>query len=127
VPPTQQPPAQVLLSHEHVPLLVSHKPLPQVPQACPAVPHWPGVCCAYGTHVLPLQQPAHVAGSQVHPPGPQVSPGAHAWPPGRLVLHLHSPPPPEQLSPMPAQNTHTLLPALGWQKGKTPSGSHALL
>lgn len=57
-------------------------------------------------HWLPLQQPAHVAGSQVHPEAVQVSPGAHALPPA-LVLHLHWPLP-AQLSPMPLQSRQAL-------------------
>jgi hypothetical protein len=40
VPPLQQPLGQVLVSHEHVPLVVSHRPLAHAAHAWPPVPHW---------------------------------------------------------------------------------------
>jgi hypothetical protein len=39
LPPAQHPLGHVLLSHEHVPLLVSQRPFEQVPQAEPLAPH----------------------------------------------------------------------------------------
>jgi hypothetical protein len=43
--------------------------VPHALHAAPSVPHWPGDCEAYGTHVLPLQQPAgHEAASHTHWP-----------------------------------------------------------
>jgi hypothetical protein len=38
-PPLQQPPAQVLASHEHVPTVVSQSPFAQGAHAAPLVPH----------------------------------------------------------------------------------------
>jgi hypothetical protein len=40
VPPLQQPLGHVLVSHEHVPLVVSHRPLLHAAHAWPLVPHW---------------------------------------------------------------------------------------
>jgi hypothetical protein len=68
-PPAQQPIAQVLASHEQLPLVVSQRPLPQAPQAAPPAPHPLADCEAYGTHVFPLQQPlGHDAASHTHVP-----------------------------------------------------------
>jgi hypothetical protein len=44
VPPLQQPFAQVLVSHEHVPLVVSQRPFVQVAHAAPPVPHFVADC-----------------------------------------------------------------------------------
>ena len=68
----QQPPGQVFTSHEHVPLVVSHRPLPQAAQVAPAVPHEPLDSDDHDSHVPvgpPLQQPlGHEIESQRHAP-----------------------------------------------------------
>ncbi len=68
VPPLQQPPGQVFESHEQVPLVLSQRPFVQLPQAAPPTPHCVLDCEAYGTQVLPLQQPfGHEVASHTHP------------------------------------------------------------
>jgi hypothetical protein len=58
VPPAQQPLAQVVASHAHVPLVVSQLPCAHIAQAAPPVPHWVVDSEAYGTHVpVGVQQP----------------------------------------------------------------------
>jgi hypothetical protein len=77
MPPLQQPFGQVLTSHEHVPLVLSQRPLEHVAQAAPPVPHFVEVSEAYGTHVVPLQQPAgHEVESHTHVPLVVL----HSWP-----------------------------------------------
>jgi hypothetical protein len=73
----QQPAGHELASQTHVPVVVLQAcPVAHDPQAAPPVPHWPEVCWACGTHVLPLQQPAgQDAASQTHCPEP-----LQAWP-----------------------------------------------
>lgn len=39
-PPRQQPLGHVVVSQEQLPFVVSHRPLVQLAQAAPAVPHW---------------------------------------------------------------------------------------
>jgi len=39
-PPLQQPLGHVVVSHEQLPFVVSHRPLAQLAHAAPAVPHW---------------------------------------------------------------------------------------
>ncbi len=69
VPPEQQPPGHVVLSHEQVPLVVSHRPFEQAAHVAPPVPHCAAVSEAYGTHVVPLQQPpGHEVESHTHVP-----------------------------------------------------------
>jgi hypothetical protein len=73
----QQPFGHVLTSHEHVPLVESHTPFEQGPHAAPPLPHVVAVSEAYGTHVLPLQQPpGHEVELQTHVPFVVL----HAWP-----------------------------------------------
>jgi hypothetical protein len=77
VPPLQHPPGQVLTSHVQVPAVVSHTPFPHGEHAAPPVPHWAGVSDAYGTQVLPLQQPfGQEVTLQTHSPLPV----SHSWP-----------------------------------------------
>ncbi len=57
LPPLQQPFGQVSASHVHVPAVVSQRLFPQPAHSTPPVPHWPGVCAAYPTQAVPLQQP----------------------------------------------------------------------
>ncbi len=56
-PPLQQPLGHVVASHEQVPLVVSHRPLPHEVQAAPPAPHCDVDSEEYATHVAPLQQP----------------------------------------------------------------------
>jgi len=73
-PPLQQPehdePPHVHAPKEHA------SPLLQGLQLAPAAPHCVMDCEAYGTHVLPLQQPpGHEVASHTHLPL-----GVHSWP-----------------------------------------------
>ena len=69
VPPLQHPSGHVLASHEHVPLVVSQRPLPHTAQVAPPVPHSDELCDAKATHVDPLQQPpGHELASHTHAP-----------------------------------------------------------
>jgi hypothetical protein len=79
VPPSQQPAKHVLGSQEQVPVVVSQTPLVQSTHAAPLVPHFAADSEAYGTHVLPLQQPlGHVVPLQTHTPPLHSCPVAHA-------------------------------------------------
>ena len=62
--PLQEPPPQL-----HVPFAAHVSPVPHELHTAPPVPHCPCDCIAYGTQVLPLQQPAgHEVASQTHCP-----------------------------------------------------------
>jgi hypothetical protein len=78
VPPLQQPPPHEFESHAHVPFVVSHAPAAHGLHALPAVPHWPPLSDAHGTHVVPpAQQPlAHELPSHTHCPVLVL----HSWP-----------------------------------------------
>jgi hypothetical protein len=49
----------------HAPFSQTGAALPQPPHAAPPAPHWLPDCCATGTQVLPLQQPAQFDGLQL--------------------------------------------------------------
>ena len=76
----QQPLAHEVASQTHCPVALLHSwPVAQDPQAAPLVPHEPLDSEAYGSQVLPLQQPfGHDAALQTHAPLLHVWPAAHA-------------------------------------------------
>ena len=78
VVPLQQPLVQDDVLQMHMPVTVLHAwPVPQLEHDAPPLPHWPNDSEAYGTHVLPLQQPAgHEVASQTHCPVTL----SHSWP-----------------------------------------------
>ncbi len=100
----QQPAGHELASQTHVPVVVLQVcPVAHDPHAAPPVPHWPEVCWACCTHVLPLQQPAgQDAASQTHCPEPlqawpaaqaaQATPPAPQEPADSLESGSHAPP-----------------------------------
>ena len=102
--PLQQPFGHDVESHTHWPVVVLHScPAAQPVHVAPPVPHEPFPSDAYGSHVLPLQQPlGHEAEVQTHVPVPlhacpvaqaaQLTPPAPHWP-------LVSPPRATQLPP----------------------------
>jgi hypothetical protein len=71
-PPTQHPVGQLLLSQEHVPLVVSQTPFEQLAHRPPWLPQLEAVSLASTTHAPPataVQQPAgHEFASQTHAP-----------------------------------------------------------
>jgi len=81
-PPTQQPLEHVFASQAHVPLVVSHSPLPQAAQVAPPVPHDEADSELHDSHV-PVAPPLQ------HPVGQEVE--SHTQVP---VLLLHSSPVP---------------------------------
>jgi hypothetical protein len=75
-----------VVSHEQLPLVVSHTPFEHEAQDAPPVPHWELDSDEYATHVLPLQHPfGHELALQTHSPVD--------------VLHCWPVPQPEQLAP----------------------------
>lgn len=74
----QQPFAQEVASQVHRPVVLSHSwPDPHDAQVTPPVPQEPFDSDAYGSHVLPLQQPAgQDAASHTHCPVVRL----HSWP-----------------------------------------------
>jgi hypothetical protein len=56
-PPTQQPFGHVFALQEHVPIVLSQRPLVQFVQLAPPLPQRAGDSEAYATHVPLLQQP----------------------------------------------------------------------
>lgn len=68
--PLQHPFAHDVASQVHAPVVLLHSwPVVHAPQAAPAVPHVVLDSDAYGTHVLPLQQPfGHEVESQTQAP-----------------------------------------------------------
>jgi hypothetical protein len=91
IEPEQHPFWQVTLQPAHAPAL--HTVVDgQELQLLPPVPH--AACWLPGSHVAPLQHPAHVVLSQTHAPPEQRCPVEHAGPPP----HVHVPPE-EQPSP----------------------------
>lgn len=83
-----------MLSHAHVPLLVSQGPDAHTEHARPAAPHEAFVCNAYATHAPLLQQPvAHELG--LHPEEPLDEPE-----PLELLESASFPPPDPELLPL---------------------------
>ena len=94
-PETQAPgDGHDVLSHAHVPLLVSQGPDAHTEHARPAAPHEAFVCNAYATHAPLLQQPvAHELG--LHPEEPLDEPE-----PLELLESASFPPPDPELLPL---------------------------
>jgi hypothetical protein len=66
-------------SQTHCPFVLLHSwPVPHAAHAAPPVPHEPVDSEAYGSHVVPLQQPMHEPPPQLHVPFEQESPLPHA-------------------------------------------------
>ena len=66
--PLQHPFGHEVASQTHCPFVVLHRwPLEHAAQAAPPLPQEPFASDAYGTQVLPLQQPlGHEAASHTH-------------------------------------------------------------
>jgi hypothetical protein len=60
---------------------------PQAAHAAPPVPHDPLLSDAYGSQLVPLQQPAHDPPPQLHAPPEQESPLPHALHAAPAVPH----------------------------------------
>ncbi len=113
----QQPAGHELESQTHVPVVLQACPVAHDPHAAPPVPHWPEVCWAYCTHVLPLQQPpGHDAASQTHCPEP-----LHAWPGAQATQA--APPAPQELTDSLESGSHA--PAAQQPEHELPPQLHA--
>lgn len=76
--PAQQPPAQLVLSHEAQTPETHSPPSGHAAQLAPPKPH--AVVVVPGSHVAPLQQPAHELGSHTHVPPSQRCPAPQGGP-----------------------------------------------
>jgi hypothetical protein len=78
VVPLQHPFGQDAALHTHWPVLVLHCwPEPHGVQAAPPTPHMELLSLESGSHVDPLQQPAHEVPPQLHTPLVHACPEAH--------------------------------------------------
>ena len=74
----QQPLGHEVASHTHAPLDVSHSwPAGHATQATPLLPHVELFSLPVGSHVVPLQHPAHEAPPQLHAPSVHACPELH--------------------------------------------------
>jgi hypothetical protein len=123
-PPTtavQQPFGQDAASQTHAPCVVSHRwPAPQPPHAAPLWPHEPLPSEAYGTQVLPLQQPAgQDVASQTHCPVEVL----HRWP----ELHAAQVAPDAPQAPLVSPTSGLHVPPLQHPAHEAPPQLHAPL
>jgi hypothetical protein len=120
--PPQQPVGQVRALHEHVPFVVSHRPLEQVVQRAPPWPHAPGVCAAYITQApVVVQQPS---GQLVVVHGGAASPCCEASPPSEASPCCEASPC-SDASPPAVESGLPVLPSLDVESGPAPPSSKA--